>query len=659
MKDQRCRMSAKPALGRGATLALALSAAGCMQFDGELAAGEIPLGTHVADWRQEIIYQVLIDRFADGDAGNNYRVDRTALGKWHGGDWLGLEQKLPYLEELGVTTLWISPVVKNVDTDAGFDGYHGYWTQSFLEVNPHYGDLAALRRLVSSAHERGMKVILDIVTNHVGQMFYYDINKNGQPDDQVFGGGVPGQSGVVHVTEYDPEFDPRGIQARTSLGESGPAPIIFQYDPATNHVPPDLPLFQRAEPYNRKGRTFNFDDLDQLVHGDFPGGLKDVNTSRCDVKQAMVDVFVRWVELTDIDGFRIDTLKHVEHEFWRFFTQRVRQRLKAKGKGNFFMFGEAFDGKDDLIGSFTKQDVPAHLHDELLGGDLDRENAECQGGGPPITGDTLDGVFYFSQYFQAYRDALRLGGQADYNPGTRGIETLWQSRATNFGTVPHADGTGHPPTHTLVNFLDNHDVPRFLYNGEGVPKFPDGVDPKQSLRNALLMLLTQDGIPCIYYGTEQGLDGGNDPGNREPLWDGNVKEGLPAYDTQNSIFSWIRRLSRIRKSYPALTIGETTVRWSSDRRGAEEDAGIFAFSRQEGGGGYALVVLNVHPSKDSTTSFMGAGMDTGLPQGTVLVDIISPDQATATVGAGGALALTVPPVSGALLIPQDQVIGGL
>jgi glycosidase len=636
--------------GLGA-LALALSPAGCMEFD-EGLAGEIELATHVSDWREEIIYQVLVDRFADGDAGNNFRVDTSAMGHWHGGDWRGIEQQLPYLEELGVTTLWISPLVKNVDTDAGFDGYHGYWTQSFVDLNPHFGDLAALRRLVNASHERGIKVILDIVTNHVGQLFYYDINKNGQPDTNTFGGGQPGQSPVVNVTEYDPEFDPRGIQARTSLGESGPAPVVFAYDPATNHVPPEPALFQSPDVYNRKGRTFNFDELDQLVHGDFPGGLKDVDTSRCDVKRAMVDAFARWVELTDIDGFRIDTLKHVEHEFWRYFTQKMRQRLKAKGKTNFFMFGEAFDGNDSLIGSFTKNTVPAHQNDELLGGDLERENAECQDGAP-ITGDMLDGVFYFSQYFQAVRDVFRQG------QSTRRIEDLWAARPMNFGTAPQVDGTGLPPTKTLVNFLDNHDVPRFLYNGSGVSPFPDGVDPKQALRNALLFLLTQDGIPCIYYGTEQALQGGNDPANREDLWLGNPIDGYPSFDTSNPTFQWVRRLTRLRRGYPALTVGEQAVIYSTEHVGGEEDAGIFAFSRGDAGGDYAIVVFNAHPSKESSTSDGGSAMMTGLPQGATLVDVLGQGQPTYIVGADGALSIPLPPVSGAILIPQEQVKPGL
>ncbi len=604
-------------------------AAGCMQFPEE-GQGEIAIETHVEDWRDEVIYQVLVDRFADGDAGNNYRVDLTAQGHWHGGDWKGLEDNLQYLDDLGVTTLWISPIVKNVDTDAGFDGYHGYWAQDMTELNPHFGDLAALRSLVRAAHDRGMKVILDIVTNHLGQLFYYDINKNGQPDKDTYGGGKPNQSGVVNVTEYDPEFDPRGIQAYTSLGESGPAPVVWQWDPASNHVPPMPILFQDPAVYNRKGRTFNFDDLDQLVHGDFPGGLKDVDTSRCDVKRSMVDVFARWVELTDLDGFRIDTVKHVEHEFWRYFAQNVRIRLAEKGKTNFFMFGEGFDGKDDLIGSFTKQTVPAHPNDAALGGDLARENAECPGAAP-ITGDTLDGVFYFSQYFQAVRDVFRDG------QSTSRIQALWDQRPLNYGTAPNANGTGLPPTKTLVNFLDNHDVPRFLYNGSGVSQFQ--VDPQAALRNALLFLLTEDGIPCVYYGTEQELAGGNDPANREDLWN-------TGYSTTTSTFQWIKKLTDLRKQHPALRRGDQRVVWATDNTGDEEDAGIFAFERTGGDAGddYALVVFNAHHTKTSSATM------TTSQASVQLVDALSDQGNLVQVGADGTVSVTLPPTSGVLLV---------
>jgi alpha-amylase len=636
------------ALARAAgAAALALLAAGCAELDGEVTRS-VSLGARASDWREEILYQVLIDRFADGDAGNNYRVSSAPV-RWHGGDWKGLEESLPYLEELGVTALWISPIVKNVDTDAGVDGYHGYWTQDFTELNPHFGDLASLRRLVASAHERGMKVILDIVTNHVGQLFYYDINQNGQPDDDLDGGGKGGRSQPERASEYDPDFDPRGVQARTSLGASGPAPIVFRHDPATNHLPPQPALFQDPKVYNRKGRIMDFDDVDQLVHGDFPGGLKDIDTSRCDVKRTMVDVFVRWVELTDVDGFRIDTLKHVEHEFWRYFTQNVRLRLAAMGKANFFMFGEAFDGRDDLVGSFTRHEVPAHPHDEALGGDLERENGdEAEGGCPgaaPITGDSVDSVLYFPQVYQVFRDVFRDAR------ATRQIERLWAERALNYGAEPNANGIGVPPLKALVNFIDNHDVPRFLHVGPGASPFK--ADPEAALKNALLLLFTEDGIPCLYYGTEQGFSGGDDPANREDLWES-------GYDTQHPLFRWVQRLTALRRGYRALTVGEQRVRWSTERTNeGEEDAGIFAFDRGEPDGDYALVVLNTHPGKQSSTSFEGAAMTTGLRQGTVLVDVLSPEKKAYSVGADGAVTVTLPAMSGALLIPEDQVVHGL
>src|ERR1700733_10168837 len=93
------------------------------------------------DWRDQMIYQIVIDRFYDGDRDNDINIDPTTPGHFHGGDWQGVIDHLDYLQALGVTALWISPVVKNVESDAGFDSYHGYWTQDPLRPNAHFGDL--------------------------------------------------------------------------------------------------------------------------------------------------------------------------------------------------------------------------------------------------------------------------------------------------------------------------------------------------------------------------------------------------------------------------------------------------------------------------------------------------------------------------------------
>src|SRR5262249_40871574 len=135
-------------------------------------------------------------------------------------------------------------------------GYHGYWPQDFGRTNPHFGDLAGLRELVGACHQRRINVILDIVVNHIGQLFYYDINLNGRPDETVIGTGsagplgAPGGAPVGHVTEFDPDFDPRGVQAATALGPAGPAPIRWLYEPAIDRMPPQPALFQNPDFYH-------------------------------------------------------------------------------------------------------------------------------------------------------------------------------------------------------------------------------------------------------------------------------------------------------------------------------------------------------------------------------------------------------------------------
>ncbi len=568
---------------------------------------EVHLDTHVEDWRDQVVYQLLVDRFANGDARNDWRLDPTSLARYQGGDWQGVIDQMDYLQELGVTTLWISPIVLNVDTDAGIDGYHGYWAVNLEELNPHFGDLATLRAMINEAHARGMLVVLDIVTNHMGQVFYYDINQNGQPDDSVYGSGVRPQgssptgmeSPLSRVSEYDPDFDPRGIQSFTSLGEAGPAPIRFFDMPAIFRTPPRPALFADPTAYSRRGRTLNYDDEQQLLWGDFPGGLKDVNTLDPRVREAMVSAYVHWVLMTDLDGFRIDTIKHVDYGFWEFFAPEVRRRLADAGKHKFFMFGEAFDGRDDLIGSFTQP-------------------------------GRLDSVFYFSQKFQVFDDIFINGGP------TSNIQRLLDQRAINYGHEPQQGGVDIPPDRVLVNFMDNHDVPRFLFRRRDD-------QGKAALRAALTYLFTEDGLPCVYYGTEQEFSGGNDPSNREPLWRSN-------YDTENAPFQHIARLARGRAHYVALRRGSFDLTWVTDRTGDAADAGIIAFERETDGGDYALVVINAQGAHSSTTAFEADTMHVSAAPGSVLVDALT--GARQTVAADQTLRLDVAPYDGLILVPE-------
>jgi glycosidase len=641
------------------------------------------------DWRDQVIYQIMVDRFADGDPNNNFNVAPSVPGRFHGGDWQGIIDHLDYLKGLGVTALWISPVVKNVEEDAGFDSYHGYWTQDLLRPNAHFGDLAKLREMVDAAHAKGMLVILDVVTNHMGQLFYYDINGNGQPDDTVFGGGfshtclqicaqtptacspdeltycAQGKDYLERIIEWDPDYDPRGVQGWTSLGFSGPADVRFTDWPDRNRTPPPRPpawfgwpddkkWFDDPSWYHRKGRVYLWWHeaayttefvREQETQGDFPGGLKDLDTDNPDVQLAMKKSFQYWIDVADFDGFRIDTVKHIDRPeldlnvrgFWGDFTDGMRAEAKKLGKQNFFIFGEAFDGKDDLIGSYTW-------------------------GGKDAKGPfgRFDSVFYFSQKYRGIDTVFGSGGV------TKNLECLYNARTgrnptdpwcmTNgypagpdFQPTPHAPsaegGIGLAPQQVLVNFLDNHDLPRFMFEKS---------DPAL-LRGALQYLMTWDGIPCVYYGTEQGFAGGVDPKNREDMFRGNEALGYAPFATDHATYKLVQGLIQMRKDHVALRRGTVSPVWSTTMPGARRDAGIFAFERVDPME-TALVVLNASDQSSESCAPVadgGACVRTTLPANTTLKDVMAgSDGQTFMVKADGTIDVTVPAHSGRVLVKQ-------
>jgi glycosidase len=646
------------------------------------------------DWRDQVIYQVVVDRFADGDVNNDFDVQAGVPGSFQGGDWQGLIDHLDYLQTLGVTALWISPVVKNVESDAGFDSYHGYWTQDFLHPNEHFGDLDKLRELVDTAHQKGLLVILDVVTNHMGQLFYYDINDNGQPDDIISGGGyaqsclqicaphpnectqdeltycAQGASYLNQVLEWDPDYDDRGIQGATSDGFYGPAIIRWPDWPQLNRtIPPRPPAwfgwpedkswFDDPSWFHRKGRVYLWwhqqdysEDFvrEQETTGDFPGGLKDLNTENPDVKQALIKSFQYWIDVADFDGFRVDTVKHIDRPevdvntrgFWGDWVDGMRAEAKAVGKQNFFVFGEGFDGDDPLIGSYT---FPGQDTQGSFG--------------------RFDSMFYFSQYYEGILTVF--DDVANAMVPTKHLECLYNSRTgrnptdawckqngywtgPDFGNqmmaMPAEGGIGLAPQQVLVNFLDNHDVARFMYDKNGDTTF---------LRSALTYIYTWDGIPCNYYGTEQQFSGGVDPANREPLFVGNTALGYPPFDTSNATFKMVQSMIALRKAHPALRHGTVNILWSTTVAGADRDAGIFGFERNSTEE-LALVVLNTSTqSSESCASIANGGgcMRTSFPPGTVLTDVMpGTDGMTFTVASDGTIDVRVPAHMGRVLVKQ-------
>ncbi|HBQ19974.1 MAG TPA: alpha-amylase, partial [Myxococcales bacterium] len=188
-----------------------------------------------------------------------------------------------YLEALGVTTIWLSPPYANVQRTEGEDGYHGYWPSDFTEANPRFGTLEELRALVDDVHARGMLVILDVVPNHAGRVFTYDLDADGEVDD-----------GEIEPPYADPPYT---------------TPLLFSHAPRmwrrTGEAWERFAL--GPEHFHRRGFG-DLSDQTQKELGDFPTGLRDLDTENPDVVDALVDTHVWWVAETDVDGFRIDAV---------------------------------------------------------------------------------------------------------------------------------------------------------------------------------------------------------------------------------------------------------------------------------------------------------------------------------------------------------------
>ncbi len=523
------------------------------------------LTTHVDDWRDEVIYAVMVDRFEDGDRSNDVLggvgVDPADLRRHQGGDWRGLRRRLDYIRELGATAIWISPIVANVDRTDAEDGYHGYWASDFTRLNPRFGDLDELRRLVAAAHDRGLLVIVDVVTNHTGRVFDYDLDGDGS----------------VGEGEREPPYREAGYEVPLLWSE---LPRLFTADGV---------LELSEVHFHRRGRG-DFTTPGGKVHGDFPTGLRDLDTEREDVLQGLVETYVHWVVETDVDGFRIDAVPHVEDAFWPRFATAVRERLARRGKHRFLLLGEVFSGD------------PAELA---------RYSGE--------TG-SLDAAFDFAFKFEVI-DGVVLEGRA---PATA-VGALETYRAL-YRPFPQPGGIGIDPWRARVGLVDNHDTWRL--RGE--------LDRFDAAALALLLLTTVDAIPCIYYGTEQELRGRGGAESRERMADTGFRTDTPTY-------LWLQRLLRLRRDHEVLRRGALRVRYASEEGGLSEgeDAGLLAYERFAGDD-RLLVVVNTHALKASR-----AEIPSGFPAGTVLGDLLRGGHWT--VAPGGLVDVSLGPRSALLL----------
>ncbi|HEY0085596.1 MAG TPA: alpha-amylase family glycosyl hydrolase, partial [Allosphingosinicella sp.] len=325
---------------------------------------------------QEVVYFVLPDRFENGDTANDrggfaggrleHGFDPAHKGFYHGGDLAGLTQRLDYLSGLGITAIWLGPIYKNkpVQGRPGQEssGYHGYWITDFTQVDPHFGTRDDMKRFVDAAHGRGMKVYLDIITNHTADVIKY----RECPENDC-------RYRSVGEYPYSAKGGPGG--PRINEGFAGTAAVDQRADNFAKLKRPDYaytPYIPKGEervkipawlndPIHYHNRGDSEWRGESNLNGDF-SGLDDLFTEHPRVVEGFIEIFGQWIDDFGIDGFRVDTARHVNSEFWQAFVPAMIERAKARGIPNFHIFGEVFDPDPGMLARFTKVDrYPAVL----------------------------------------------------------------------------------------------------------------------------------------------------------------------------------------------------------------------------------------------------------------------------------------------------------
>lgn len=538
-------MATRPTTRIAATLAaasaIALTGCGALSSATEPRA-EQPLRQSLTG---EQFYFVMADRFADGDPANNTGgygddplvsgYDPTDAGFYQGGDLAGLRDNLDYIEGLGTTAIWLTPSFTNkpVQLEDSSAGYHGYWVTDFTTIDPHLGTNDEFAELVDAAHDRGMKVFLDIITNHTADVIGYDegdrvayVSKDDAP--YLDADGVAFDDRDVAGTEDFPTLD-----AHTSF------PYTPQLEAGEENAKTPAWLNDLTMYHHRGDTTFAGEDSQ---YGDFYG-LDDLFTENPAVVDGMVDIYSTWIEDFGIDGFRIDTMKHVDDAFWQRFGPEVLAAAHAAGKDEFMMFGEVFD---------TSRAVTSHY----------TTTASMQA--------ILD--FPFQEAARAY--ASQSGSAA---------------ALADFFAADDWYTDADSNAYQLPTFLGNHDMGRF--GSFLVADNPGAADAELVQRDILAhsLLMLSRGNPVIYYGDEQGFTGdGGDKEARQTLFASQVEDYLAddllgtdatlatdSYDTSHPVYEAVAALAALVDDHPALRDGVHQTRFASD------GAGIYAFSRMD------------------------------------------------------------------------------
>lgn len=513
-------------------------------------------------WKEDVIYFVMTDRFHDGDPDNNipagsdpkiYDAGQENINLYHGGDFRGLEKALQagYFNDLGISAIWITPPVRNVwlslhDSGGSKSGYHGYWAQDFTDIDPHLtsstslagmpykagreGRLQHYRDLIDLAHQNNIKIVQDIVCNHIGPLFYYDLDGNGRHD--------------TDAGEWLPPYKADGSYHKD---------ICWADEPQWNAVKLPTPeLFQDFDVYWAKG--FSGDSLGKSdgeeKQCDF-FSLRAFNTSPSaphfdQLVDEFVDIYHFYIDKLGVDGLRVDTVKHVDKAFWDAFTSRLRKRL-GHDADKLLIFGEVYGNSIGDINYYAANSA-------------DRSRS-------------LDSLLNF-QFTWAVRDVLRQESVGDAGKLTDFIDRM----NNEVKTVGNYNAKGMRLN--TVNFIGNHDgLNRFLVKGIS----------EENHALALAVMLTFEGIPCVYYGSElavrdeqSGPHGDTETG-RFTLFD---NEGDRRFEMResNPNFERVSELTALRRQFTDLVNGDIS---EYELKGIGTEDGVLAYRR-----GSAVVVVN-------------------------------------------------------------------
>ena len=333
----------RPALRFASAIALAIAlvtAAGAASASGPptgavlAALSQPPTQSSLASQR---IYFVMPDRYANGDTANDTGglsgptgvtgLDPSSTGYYHGGDLKGLTSHLQRIKDLGFTAIWVTPVLKQDPVENGTAAYHGYWGLDFTTVDPHLGTDQDFTSFVASAHGLGLKVYLDVVVNHTADVV------------QLTNGSS--YSEVPYRDCHGKRFSPANY-------------VTSKHFPCLKaSTMPEVPLLLKADSHLKKpdwlNDPLNYHDRGNIdfgscsqqcfEQGDF-FGLDDLFTEKPNVMNGLAQIYSSWITRFHVDGFRVDTAKHVNAAFFKLWVPKIRAAARSVGIADFPVFGE-------------------------------------------------------------------------------------------------------------------------------------------------------------------------------------------------------------------------------------------------------------------------------------------------------------------------------